>query len=952
MAAPVIQPSFAAGELSPGLFARVDLAKWHVGAALLRNFFVDARGGVSNRPGTKFIMPCYSGINRLIDFTFSTTQTYALLFSDLKLRFITNGGALLEATQAISAITRASPGVLTYVGADPANGDWMYLSGIGGMTGLNGRFVVVTNVNAVANTFQLYDTNGDAIDTSAYSAFTAGGTMARVYTIVSPYAAADLALLKYTQSADVMTFTHPSYQPRKLVRSGATSWAFSALTAAASQAPPTGVTAVESAGGGTTTYRYVVVAVTAQSVRSAPSTSGETTTAQPMSTTAAENITVTWVAAAGADYYEVYRQIEIPDSAPSTTELYGFVGSSLGTSFVDQNTTPDFSKTPQITYDPFAGSAWPGSTTYFQQRQLFAGANAGPETINMSRTQDFLNFNYSAPSQDNDGIIATIASRQVNAIKHMVPMQSLIALSSSGAWRLDAGPNGSAITPSNIQAVPQAFNGCSDVPPLTINYDILYVQQKGSVVRDLAYNFYVNVYTGADVTVMSNHLFFGHRITEWAWAEEPFKLVWAVREDGMLLSFTYLKEQDVYAWTHHDGDGLFKSVCSISEGDENAVYFVVYRLIDGNYVQYVERLASRNMAAKPDYNPPVPANLARAWFVDCGLQYPLTNPAVTLIPQSNGRAPDNIPGRPVIVYAIVDVNNIDGGSGYTAPTVTVVDAFGTGSGAQIVANQTGGVITSYGVIDPGMNYQQPQLVISDPTGSGAIAAPIISNDVVMDADGAFTATVGDMVRVNDGWGPVREVNSVTQITVNVQQPLSSVWPAASGDWSCTTPVSNVAGLDHLEGKQVAILANGNVVSDGVTPPITVTGGALSQDLPEASDAIFVGLPYVAQLKTLYADVPGQQPTVQGRRISISAATVRVQDTRGLKIGHTFDDMQQFRERDFQPMGFPILPITGDMRKIVGSQYEVDAQICIEQSNPLPATVLGFIPELQVGDTPG
>ncbi len=264
----------------------------------------------------------------------------------------------------------------------------------------------------------------------------------------------------------------------------------------------------------------------------------------------------------------------------------------------------------------------------------------------------------------------TISSQQVNAIKHLLPMQSLIALTSSGAWKIDAGSVGTAITPSQIEAVLQVYNGCSDVPPLIVNYDILYVQAKGSIVRDLSYNFYVNVYTGTDVTILANHLFYGHQIVEWCYAEEPFKLIWAVRDDGILLSLTYLKEQDVTAWAHHDTNGLFKSICSVSEGNENAVYVIVERFINGQYLQYIERFASRQMGGDPTIG--LPADSSRAWCVDAGLQYPLTTPAATLTPV----ATDSI-------LVISSVHTIAGGSHYSAGTViNVVDS--TGSGAILV----------------------------------------------------------------------------------------------------------------------------------------------------------------------------------------------------------------------------------------------------------------------------
>ncbi len=254
---------------------------------------------------------------------------------------------------------------------------------------------------------------------------------------------------------------------------------------------------------------------------------------------------------------------------------------------------------------------YPSCATYFQQRKVFAGSNENPQTLWMTRPADFKNMDVSNPSQASDAIVATIASNQVNAIKWLVPMNNLVILSSGGAWLLLGGPtitNPVAVSPTNTIVIPQNYVGSADLPPIVINYDILYVQVKGSIVRDLAYNFWVNVYTGTDMSVLAQHLFFGHNMERWAYAEQPFYQVWIVRDDGILLSFTYLKEQDVYAWAHHDsfgnsGTDQFLSVASIPEQqipgiNMDSVYFVVQRTIPGinggNPVKYVERMDGRN----------------------------------------------------------------------------------------------------------------------------------------------------------------------------------------------------------------------------------------------------------------------------------------------------------------------------------------------------------------------
>lgn len=1011
MGQPVIQPSFAAGELSPALWSRVDLDKYHSGAALMRNFFVDYRGGASNRAGTAYTGPCVSAAmpNRLIPFTFSTVQTYALLFGNYTMRVVMNGGFVLEPSFALQSVSNADPCVVTAVGNNFASGDTVQLS-VPGMS-IDQRLCTVQAV--AGGGFALYDQFGVAVDATQAGAFSAG-SIARVYTQATPYAAADLALLKYVQSADVMTLTHESYPPYQLTRTQHWIWTFAQITFQSKTAAPTGVTATSSMGAaaysiqsvtsnnpavfsasgndlqngdqvlvnpdsgnpwapiegeiltvtnaqtngtfwlldqtgtplnGTsygawttgnvqhapTSYEYVATAVgvngTTESLPSAvASCSGAT-----LSRINGSRNTVSIPAQSGATMINVYRTAENPGGQPPAGALFGFVGSltaqSSAMTFIDNNITPDFTNCPPQGNNPFAGSNYPTCSTYFQQRQVFGGLANQPDGLALSKSGDFLNMDYSSPSKEDDSIEVTIASQQVNAIKHLLPMTSLIALTASGAWRIDGGTQSSVITPSQFDAVPQAYNGCADVPPIVINYDILYVQAKGATVRDLSYNFYVNIYTGTDMTVLSKHLFDGHQIIEWAYSEEPYKVIWAVREDGILLSFTYIKEQDVYAWARHDTNGLFKSVCSISEGSENAVYFVVERMVNDQLVQYVERMASRIMGGDPSIG--VPADLTKAWFVDCGRQYPLSCPAATLYPQA-------LTGTPGI-YA---VNIVNGGQNYTAPTV--VDA--SGSGAVFTATVEGGVITAITPTSPGSVTAAPRLVISDSTGTGAVATGIVQSQVVMNASAAVFGAqhVGAVLRASGGIGKVVAVPSATQIVVNVTTALNSIWPQASGAWSLTIPVVVVSGLDHLNGQTVAILADGNVL-----PQQTVVNGTVTLARPASS--IVVGLPYQAQLQTLYLDLQGG-PTIQSKRKKVSAVTVRMLNSRGMKVGQTFGNLHEFKERNTQPMGQPIQLITGDERINLDPLYDLMGQVCIQQDNPLPCTVLGVIPEVTVGDS--
>jgi hypothetical protein len=296
-------------------------------------------------------------------------------------------------------------------------------------------------------------------------------------------------------------------------------------------------------------------------------------------------------------------------------------------SFTSGHATYEISQAQSVANEDMTGGIrYPSACAYFQQRAVFGGPNANPQEIVFSRSGNYTNFNAAQPIRDDDAITLTIANNEVNSIRHFVSVNDLVVFTNSGAWKLSGQSNsGDVITPANVVCVPQAYAGCSNVPPIVVSPDILYVQEKGNTVRDLSYNIYANLYSGTDISVLSSHLFFGYSIVDWCFAREPWKIVWATRNDGTMLGLTYSKDQDVYAWHHHDTGptvdysgnsqpSTFQSVCSISEGQEDVVYCVVRRFLNGAWTRTVERMQSRILGAGDK-------DITAAWFVDCGLQY-------------------------------------------------------------------------------------------------------------------------------------------------------------------------------------------------------------------------------------------------------------------------------------------------------------------------------------------
>lgn len=260
----------------------------------------------------------------------------------------------------------------------------------------------------------------------------------------------------------------------------------------------------------------------------------------------------------------------------------------------------------------FAFAAWngekgyPSATGIYEDRLVFAGSKGFPQTFWTSKTGDYYNFGTSIPSADDDGITATLNGGQMNGIKAIIAFGEMLLLTAGGEFKVSGG--GKAITGSNVLSQPQEYRGVSDVNPVTIGSRIIYVQHQGNIIRDLAYSYDVDKYTGDDLNLLASHLFEGHKIISMTYQQIPNSIVWCVRDDGLLLGLTYIKEQDIYAWHQHTtAGGKFVSVCNIGGSTEDKLYAVIER--GGQY--YVEIMESRDKST----------NVEDQFFVDSGITY-------------------------------------------------------------------------------------------------------------------------------------------------------------------------------------------------------------------------------------------------------------------------------------------------------------------------------------------
>lgn len=712
-----MQPAFTAGELSPALWARVDLAKYQGGLKIAKNVFVHAHGGASNRSGFEFMGRTRGSAPAvLIPFIFDaeTNQTYNLEFSNQRMRVYRAGFPVLNAAKTITAVSQASAGVVTSAAHGYSNGDEIVVAGIAGMTGLNNRNFIVRN--ATTNTYSLEDLHGNPVNTTGMPAYGSGGTARRLYEITTPYATAHLSKLVFAQESDVMYLTHQDYAPRKLSRLADDNWTLAIPTFAPAMARPANLTAsayYKRQSGDSANLEYKVTSLSATGAESAASSS--VTVNVQYENEDGRRVRLTWGAVTGAENYRVYRSddaigiladtpnnsIELEqtqyvgdghpvpsvadsgapatptglagsivfgkllrykvsaisddtgeESLPSTAVSvrndmsfqgnsnslfwdavpgagsyvlyrldngrYGYIGTSETLTFVDENITPDLSSGPQEGNNPFnSADNYPACVNFFEQRLAMGGTKTVPSGVWLGQSANYENFGSASPVKASDAITFRIRSREKNEVRALIETRGLGVFSSAAEFTVSGGSE-DFLSPSNVNVKRQGNRGSSSLQPIAVGDVMLFSRARGGVVQDFSYEFANDNFVGRDLTIMSRHLFKNRKIVSWAYAQAPYSIVWAILDNGMCVSLTYLREHDVWAWTRHETDGFFEGVNVVPEGEEDAVYFIIRRTVGDNSQRYIERMHTRTFAESKD-----------AFFVDSGLSYE-GSPATTI----------------------------------------------------------------------------------------------------------------------------------------------------------------------------------------------------------------------------------------------------------------------------------------------------------------------------------
>lgn len=541
--------NFTAGELTPLLEARVDLAQYANGCKTLKNFLVHPQGGAYRRGGTQYISDVKTASKkvRLVPFEFSISQAYILEFGENYIRFYTNGGQLVSGSPsaAVEVTTTYSESELFEL-QFAQSADILYIT--------HPDHAPAQLARTSATTFTLTDIvfeDGPYLDENIEA------------TTLTP--SATTGSVNITASATTGINGGDGFQSTdvdRLVRIGHVATAWAASTA-------------YSVGDVVRNNDNIYEATRAGTSAGSGGPSGE-------GDSIVDN-TATWKFIEDGGVRWGYAQITSITSTTIAvaTVLKDFGGTSAETSW---------------RLGAWYGGSYPRCVAFYEQRLYFAGSTDNPQTLWGSKSGDYTNFAPGALAED--GVTYTIATDQVNAIYWLSPGKVLAVGTAGGEFKVSASTQEEALTPTNVRVVRETSYGSAYILPVRVGPVVLYTQRAGRKLREFVYQFETDAYVSPDLNLLAEHIT-QTGITQVAYQQEPDSIIWCVLTDGTLVGLTYQREQKVVAWHRHTLGGTsdaagtsaeVESVAVIPGTNEDEVWVSVKRYINGATDRYIERL--------------------------------------------------------------------------------------------------------------------------------------------------------------------------------------------------------------------------------------------------------------------------------------------------------------------------------------------------------------------------
>ncbi len=983
MSTNVFKAQFSAGVLSPSLHGRVDSTIYANGAAEISNAFVRIDGGVVNRGGTTYVGQAKSNVSnvpdtrpvRLIPFQFNPTDSYVLEFGHKYMRVIRNGGYVLAqniygntATNFITNITKSATTATVTTKDDHgySNGDWVYFTGIGGMSEINERIAVVRS--HTSTTFVLDDLDGYPFDTSNFTAYTVpsvGASNGRVYEIFTksmPYEAKDVFKIDYTQSADVMTLSHENYTPRLLTRQGHAIWRLDEIDFSPSLQAPIGFNISS-----TNTETWPIKSIT----NANPAIIGITTTSGIVANGMAFRIVnaggMTEVngnaytlggfqyASSGVKYFVLLNTnregVNTTGFGTYTTDSGTAFGSTLyryKVTCVDANGAESRPASAPVVLSR-AMSALIDADTTPPKILLEWSANSGASSYNVYRQREVPN---GSPSQGSQyGFIGSTTTTQFTDQNTspdftLAPPEFYNPFRKAPATALISG-----ITKANPMVVTTANPHPFDIGDRIRLSDITGMVEANDLVGEidtLPTSTKFTLVSLTDGTSINSSSFSTYTSGGVATSETPQNSPSCSAYFQQRRVFGGSPENPQTLWFSQSGD--FDNMDRSNPIRDSDSIEITLASTQINKIQYIVPLASLLVLT-----------VGGAFRVSGAGEATITPTSVQAIPQTYSGC-GNL--QPIIMnndllYASSQSTNI---------LALAYNFYQDSYQAQDLSIRARHLVDGFKIVDWAYSkepYNLVYLVRSD--------GELLNMTYLKEAE--IVAWSTSETKGEYGVDTYESICCVTEGDENVVYALTNRYITNSNGSSFRKyverfvnrgklhngkkdtrrghfldcgifydgePVNEFTNLHHLEGRTVGIVIDGSVM-----PTQKVVGGKIT--LPKYGCVISIGLPYTSQIKTLPLDVGNGQ--ISGKTKSIRAVTARVVDTRGLQIGTEAGDFTSSREI-IQSEDWTKIPlITGDIRYNLFGNQTTSGCVIVKQDYPLPMEVSGLILEVTIGDTP-
>lgn len=939
----LVKFGFTSGELSPRLFGRSDLEAYDLGLARGENWMVDYRGGLSTRPGQEFVDYVWKDDleTKFVPFRFSPdiANNYVVLFGDGYVRFLQDGGYILEDVKVITAITNGSPGIMT-ASNNFAVGDWVKVISSPGMPGLQNDIVQV--LARTGSTVTMGTIDGQPYDTTALGTFTGPGSVARIYTVVSPYTADDFALLQAHQVRDTVRLTHPAHPVRNLKRNDVTDWVITDESFGTTVGRPGGVQ-VTPANSGSFCIGYVVTAVSKDGEESLPSdmklvnTADTTNPSFPDST-----VKVTWNAVSKARYYKVYRTVQSKGvNSIARGSAIGYVGRADGPFYIDGgDVVVDYTKTPPVREDPFADGAidFVAVATQGSGYAVDCGLSVSDPT-----GSGFVGYPIVEVGFSGSGVGPIVAVQIINH-GHNYTNPSFTVTSPGGGsgatFTATLGETGGNNPRTSAVFQQRQVYGGTENDPLTVwgskpglfkNFDTSQIQ-----IADDSYELELD-------------------------AEDVSPIKHMIPTRGGLLLMT---QTGIWQLT---GTGNNTAVTAINPTAETQVYKGVADLVPARIdtdIVYLEgkgtvvRMLTYNDVRKI-YEPSdlsvlsnhlmSPQRSLTAWsYADepfhtlwCRRQ---DGHGIVLTIMKEHKVMAWMPFSTQGMYedvVVIEENNVD-------RVYFMVTRVLNGVKRKFIERQAPRMITQMDeavCVDAGLvlppNFPNRRLQVEAASGEDVLATATAAT---------FDGRLGHVIRGGGGKMVITEVLSSTQVKVKIVNEIEDVIPFTStpkemarDTWTVDAPVTTIYGFNHLKGQQIQVLADGNFI-----PGLTVSNvGSIT--LPAAATRVAGGLGFRCVAKTLPIGLASSSEAIDMRRKRIVGVALRVMDSRGLLVGAQENKIYPVKDRTFELWGEPTEFMKGVKYASVEPVWEEDAALYFVQEDPLPVSIIGYVTDTDVGD---